>query len=112
MQDLKLNAQKREIIGKKVKNLRKEGLVPANIYGKKTQSIALTLNKDEFQQLYNEADLVISKGQGNLEGLIDAPRGDIYYLLMVKCEVIADRLGVAKGSFVCADNKSKKEKTG
>ena len=65
-----------------------------------------------FQQLYNEADLVISKGQGNLEGLIDAPRGDIYYLLMVKCEVIADRLGVAKGSFVCADNKSKKEKTG
>jgi uncharacterized protein with ATP-grasp and redox domains len=65
-----------------------------------------------FQQLYNDADLVISKGQGNLEGLIDAPRGDIYYLLMVKCDVIADRLGVAKGSFVCADNKSKIEKTG
>ena len=65
-----------------------------------------------FQQLYNDADLVISKGQGNLEGLIDAPRGDIYFLLMVKCDVIADRLGVAKGSFVCADNRSKREKAG
>jgi len=62
-----------------------------------------------FQHLYNEADLVISKGQGNLEGLIDAPRGDIYFLLMVKCDVIADRLGVAKGSFVCVGNEPKKE---
>ena len=65
-----------------------------------------------FQQLYNEADLVISKGQGNLEGLMDETRDDIFFLLMVKCDVIADRLGVAKGSFVCADNKLKREKAG
>lgn len=63
-----------------------------------------------FQQLYNEADLVISKGQGNLEGLIDASKSDIYFLLMVKCDVIADRLGVKKGGFVCAENKPKREK--
>ncbi|MDD2513699.1 MAG: ARMT1-like domain-containing protein [Proteiniphilum sp.] len=60
-----------------------------------------------FQQLYNEADLVISKGQGNLEGLINAPRGNIYSLLMVKCDVIADSLGVTKGSFVCVGNEKK-----
>lgn len=65
-----------------------------------------------FQKLYNEADLVISKGQGNLEGLIDASRDDIYFLLMVKCEVIADRLGVKKGSFVCTENKPNKKYTG
>ncbi|MDD2513054.1 MAG: ARMT1-like domain-containing protein [Proteiniphilum sp.] len=65
-----------------------------------------------FQQLYNEADLVISKGQGNLEGLIDASRDDIYFLLMVKCDVIADRLGVPKGSFVCASHKLKNEQAG
>jgi len=65
-----------------------------------------------FQKLYNEADLVISKGQGNLEGLIDASRDDIYFLLMVKCGVIADRLGVKKGSFVCAENKPNKKYTG
>ena len=65
-----------------------------------------------FQQLYNEADLVISKGQGNLEGLIDASRRNIFFLLMVKCNVIADRLGVKKGGFVCTENKPKKEKAG
>jgi uncharacterized protein with ATP-grasp and redox domains len=62
-----------------------------------------------FQQLYNEADLVISKGQGNLEGLIDASRRNIFFLLMLKCDVIADRLGVKKGGFVCAENKPKRE---
>ncbi|HCC86466.1 MAG TPA: hypothetical protein DEQ06_07800 [Porphyromonadaceae bacterium] len=62
-----------------------------------------------FQQLYNEADLVISKGQGNLEGLINVSRGNIFFLLMVKCDVIADRLGVPKSSFVCVGNKPKKE---
>ncbi|MGI5826153.1 MAG: 50S ribosomal protein L25, partial [Patescibacteria group bacterium] len=41
MQDLKLNAQKREITGKKVKNLRKEGLIPSNVYGKKIDSVSL-----------------------------------------------------------------------
>ncbi len=65
-----------------------------------------------FQQLYNEADLVISKGQGNLEGLIDETRDDIFFLLMVKCDVIADRLGVGKNSFVCARHKLKNELTG
>jgi len=63
-----------------------------------------------FQQLYNEADLVISKGQGNLEGLINASRGDIFFLLMVKCGVIADRLGVPQGSFVCVGNEPKKSR--
>ena len=60
-----------------------------------------------FQQLYNEADLVISKGQGNLEGLIDETRDDLFFLLMVKCGVIADRLGVPQGSFVCVGNEKK-----
>ena len=57
-----------------------------------------------FQELFNSADLVISKGQGNLEGLIDHQKRGIYFLLMVKCDVIADRLGVKKGGFVCASN--------
>jgi len=55
MAEIKLSAQKREITGKKVKRLRKEGLVPANVYGKKTQSIALSLKKDEFEKVYEEA---------------------------------------------------------
>lgn len=54
----------------------------------------------EFLDVYNSADLIISKGQGNLEGLIDEKDPRIFFLFMVKCDVIAERVGVEKGSFV------------
>ena len=54
---------------------------------------------DEFVQVFNHVDLIISKGQGNLEGLIDLNDSRIFFLLMVKCDVIAERLCAEKGSF-------------
>jgi hypothetical protein len=54
----------------------------------------------EFLEVYLSADLIISKGQGNLEGLIFENDPRIYFLLMVKCDVIAEALNVEKGSFV------------
>lgn len=54
----------------------------------------------EFLEVFNRADVVISKGQGNLEGLLGKTEKEVYFLLMVKCEVIADALGVKKGDFV------------
>lgn len=54
----------------------------------------------EFIEHYNKADLIISKGQGNLEGLINEKDPRIFFLLMVKCDVIAELLGVEKESFV------------
>lgn len=54
----------------------------------------------DFLDVFNRADVVISKGQGNLEGLLGKTTKDVYFLLMVKCEVIADALGVRKGDFV------------
>lgn len=54
-----------------------------------------------FQDLFEKVDLVISKGQGNLEGLIEVEKSALFFLLMVKCDVIADVLGVDKGGFVC-----------
>jgi uncharacterized protein with ATP-grasp and redox domains len=60
----------------------------------------------EFLELFYSADLIISKGQGNLEGLMDYPAGsEIYFLLMVKCDVVADDLAVSKGSFVVCNNR-------
>ena len=53
-----------------------------------------------FRKLYDSADLIISKGQGNLEGLIEKQDPRIFFLLMVKCEVIADLVGVEKGNFI------------
>jgi hypothetical protein len=53
----------------------------------------------EFKKLFNEAELIISKGQGNYEMLSEfGPR--LFFLLQVKCAVIARDLGVPQGSIV------------
>jgi damage-control phosphatase, subfamily I len=62
----------------------------------------------EFLEVFNRADVIISKGQGNLEGLLGKTRKDVYFLLMVKCEVIADVLGVKKGDFVVMKNNTER----
>jgi uncharacterized protein with ATP-grasp and redox domains len=59
-----------------------------------------------FLEVFDRADVIISKGQGNLEGLLGQTTKDVYFLLMVKCEVIADVLGVKKGNFVVRKNKA------
>jgi len=55
MPDLKLPAKKRDLLGKKVKNLRVKGLVPANVYGKKVQSQAVSVKKDELKSVFSRA---------------------------------------------------------
>lgn len=50
-----LKAEERKLTGRKVKRLRKEGLLPANVYGKKVKSIAITLKESEFLPVYKEA---------------------------------------------------------
>ena len=54
----------------------------------------------EFLSAFEKADLIISKGQGNLEGLIDTRDPRIFFLFMVKCDVVAEIIGVDKGSLV------------
>ena len=58
----------------------------------------------EFRDVFDRADVIISKGQGNLEGLLGKTDKEVYYLLMVKCDVIADALKVQKGDFVVMKN--------
>ena len=54
---------------------------------------------EEFQRLYGEAELIISKGQANYETLSEeGPR--VFFLLQAKCPVIARDLGVPVGSIV------------
>ncbi|MDD2284044.1 MAG: ARMT1-like domain-containing protein [Paludibacter sp.] len=59
----------------------------------------------KFVDLFQSADVIISKGQGNLEGLIDENDPRVFYLLMVKCDVIAELLKVSTGSFVVYNSK-------
>jgi len=53
----------------------------------------------QFREIFNSADLIISKGQGNYEGLSDCNE-NIYFLLMAKCDHVANHLGVRKGDFL------------
>lgn len=52
---LSLSAQKREILGKKVKNLREEGSIPAVLYGPKIKNLALKIEAKEFEKVRREA---------------------------------------------------------
>lgn len=55
MTKLSLKLQKRDLFGRKVKRLRKEGLVPANIFGKKVKSEAITVDAKEFRNVFEKA---------------------------------------------------------
>jgi large subunit ribosomal protein L25 len=45
-----LAVEKRSLFGRKVKKLRKEGILPANIYGKDFKSVSVQLPLDEFKK--------------------------------------------------------------
>ena len=47
-----LSAEKRTITGKKVKHLRREGILPANIFGKAMKSISLQLPLKDFEKVF------------------------------------------------------------
>lgn len=50
----KLKVEKRKVTGRKVKLLRREGILPANIYGKKVKSQAVQLDLKSFLPVYQE----------------------------------------------------------
>lgn len=56
----------------------------------------------EFMEHFNEADLIISKGQGNYETLSSLPDKRIFFLLKAKCPVIARDIGCDVGRLVIA----------
>jgi uncharacterized protein with ATP-grasp and redox domains len=59
---------------------------------------------NDFFNIYNSSDFIISKGQGNYEGLSDEERS-IFFLLKTKCQVIARDIGVEKGSIILMKRK-------
>ncbi len=76
-----------------------EGLVEVITTGDDAPGAVLESASEEFRQVLGASDVVIAKGQGNLEALLDVDR-DIYSLLIIKCDLIAERVGVNRGGFV------------
>ncbi len=67
--------------------------------GCKAPGVVLSHATNKFLQVFNNADLIISKGQGNYEGLSDE-NNTIYFLLKAKCSVIASDLNVKEGDII------------
>ena len=59
---------------------------------------------EPFRRLFEEADVVVSKGHANFETLDDAQR-EVFLLLQVKCEVVARRLGASVGDTILVLNR-------
>ncbi|NOW05177.1 damage-control phosphatase ARMT1 family protein [Clostridium beijerinckii] len=58
----------------------------------------------EFKEVYKKADVVIAKGQANYECLSEEKK-KIYFLLMTKCDVIANDIGAPEKKMICMKNK-------
>ncbi len=54
MKRLSLKVEERKVLGKKVKKLRREGLLPANIYGKDLKSQAVQVLQKDFDKAFKE----------------------------------------------------------
>lgn len=50
--------------------------------------IILSYASEQFLKLFDSSDMVLSKGQGNYEGLSDVKR-NIFFMLVVKCPLVA-----------------------
>ena len=63
----------------------------------------LALCNENFLKRFNSADMIISKGQGNYEGLSNVDR-TVFFLLKAKCGVIANDLNVKENDIVLRMN--------
>ncbi len=67
MKRYKLAVEERKVVGKKVSKLRKDGILPANLYGKNVKSLSVQVPYKEFEKVYREAGVT---------GIIDVSVGD------------------------------------
>ena len=61
----------------------------------------------EFLDIFNTADFIISKGQGNFEELSDRDE-DIFFIFKAKCPAVAEHLGVDVGDMILSYKTHKK----
>lgn len=67
----------------------------------------IRLCSKKFRKAYAQADMIISKGQGNFESLLQEKKS-IYFLFMAKCQVVARHIKCKLGDIILFHNKGKK----
>ena len=84
MGDFQIEVQKREVTGRKVGALRREGFVPGVVYGSGAESQSISIDQKIFEKLYDQAgessliDLAVD-GQKPLKVLIQEVQMDPIY---------------------------------
>jgi uncharacterized protein with ATP-grasp and redox domains len=73
------------------------GIVDVVDSGADVPGTSLGICSENFMRHFDEADLVIAKGQGNYETLSNIGRKSIFFLLKTKCRVLAKELGCEEG---------------
>jgi uncharacterized protein with ATP-grasp and redox domains len=67
--------------------------------GSSAPGTILSLCNKDFLERFHRTDMIISKGQGNYEGL-SMVNQTVFFLLKAKCNVIANELEVKKGGII------------
>ncbi|MGN1182386.1 MAG: damage-control phosphatase ARMT1 family protein [Faecalibacillus sp.] len=78
----------------------------ATVVNNGDESLGTVLSRTslQFQNLFQQADIVICKGQGNYEGLIGTYKKELYLLFMSKCQIVSNMAGVSLFDIVCLKN--------
>lgn len=109
-----IEAQKRAIFGKKLKNLRSQGKIPAVMYGPKEEAMAILVDQKEFKKVLSEAGessvVTLRIGEDEHETLIydvglnpitDEPTHADFYIFekgkLIQTHVQLEFTGVAPG---------------
>jgi len=66
--------------------------------------VVMDYTSDEFREIFKKADMIISKGQGNYEGLSDTEKR-VFFLLVAKCPLVSDDIGSNVGKLILKVNK-------
>ena len=69
--------------------------------GVPTPGYTIDLANNKAHSIFKSADCIISKGMGNYECLGEEKDFPIYFLLKVKCQVVARSIGATLGDIVC-----------
>ncbi len=69
--------------------------------GVDTPGLDLARASEDFLRRYEAADVILAKGMGNYESLDDASTRPTWFLLKVKCDVVAASLGKEVGDIIC-----------
>ena len=76
-----LSAKIRSLLGRKVRTLRKKGVLPGVVYGPKLKNISIELNLKEFKKVYREAGesslITLAIAEGEDEALASSPSDEI-----------------------------------